>query len=41
MARHVVKQPFDDGSMYEGELSIDGQREGKGSLFSSRNYVPS
>lgn len=28
--RHIIKQSFDDGSIYEGEVGIDGKRHGKG-----------
>lgn len=28
--RHIIKQTFDDGSIYEGEVGIDGKRHGKG-----------
>lgn len=39
VTRQVVTQQYDDGSKYEGEVSLDGSKNGKGRWSSIRHNV--
>ena len=39
MTSRVVHQNFNDGSSYEGEIHVDGQRNGKGIMYLNNGDV--